>query len=329
MKSTFHICHSSPDEVIYRSDEDYGHGFNCLARAVSRTDSLLLAESQMSHHLHEVAATDSIKELVRSERTSYSMYFNEKYCRKGTLGIPGFFSIELQGLQHKLAAIVYTIRNAVHHGVTSTPFQYPYTSANCYFKKELGKAFPIGYTLSPQDIKKSLPRGAVYDDGYRMNAAGVFLRESVIESDIVENLFASPAAFLYLTGRKSGEDWEREQISDGSRQPPITLADIEGSLTSVLSLEECQAFLAKCQKNEFGRFIPPRISDLEVCQRIDTYYVPGIGKSSVYLLDVRQKQEIVHHLYRDDKAMPNQIRRCLLFKPWDEVPEWFLRMVRR
>ena len=329
MKSMYHICYSSHDEILYRSEEDFDHGYNCQVTALARTDSQLLAESQMSDHSHKVELTDSPKELVRSERTSYNMYFNRKYCRTGPLGENGYFCIELQGYQHKLAAIIYTIRNAVHHGVVSTAFQYPYTSANCYFRKELGKMCPDQYTLSPEEIRKALPRGAAFDDGFKMNASGIFLRDSVTEVKMVESMFASPAAFLFLIGRKSGADWEREQMNDDCPQPPITISSVESALSQALSPEEWASFLEKCRKNEFGRFSPYRISDLDLCRRIDRYYVPHFGKDSVYLLDDRQKREITYHLLNDDKARPSQIRRALIFKSWDEAPEWFLRMTRR
>lgn len=138
MVRTYHICVSSHKEVLFRCKEDYFWMMNTLAVTAFKTHTIVIAFSFMSDHIHLVVITQDAAEFVRILRSSYAKYFNLKYGRRGQLGERHFFKIELKGLYHTLAAVNYVLRNAVHHGVTSTPFEYPYNSANCYFRKELG-----------------------------------------------------------------------------------------------------------------------------------------------------------------------------------------------
>ena len=138
MLKTYHLCFSSHREVMYRNAEDMNHSFNCLCSALYKTGSRCLAENDMPSHHHGCYETECPDELIRTKRHAYTLYFNEKYDRKGPLGDPGYFSIVLEGLRHLLAALSYIIRNTVHHGITSTPFEWPYCSANAFFRKELG-----------------------------------------------------------------------------------------------------------------------------------------------------------------------------------------------
>ena len=172
MRKTVHLCLSSHDEVMYRSEADLIMGFNCLALAVLETESRLLAEGFMTTHHHYLVQTDHYKELMFRSRYAYARYFNAKYSRKGQLGERQYFSQEIEGLFHTTAALNYVIRQGLHHGLTSTPFEYPHCSANAFFRKELGRhgetqllRDSTRYQYLPKN--KSLPA-----DRYRMSAIG-------------------------------------------------------------------------------------------------------------------------------------------------------------
>ena len=142
---------------MYRNVEDMNRSFNCLCSALRKTGSRCLAECDIPNHHHGCYETECPDRLIRIKRQAYTCYYNEKYGRKGHLGEPGYFEMELDGLQHKLTAISYTVRQSVHHGITSTPFEWPFCSANAYFRKELGKLYDevIPYVLrNPTNILK-------------------------------------------------------------------------------------------------------------------------------------------------------------------------------
>ena len=235
-------------------------------------------------------------------------YMNEKYGRKGPWGEPGFFAQEIEGIRHFQAAVVYVICNAVHHGVTKTPYAYLFSSANCYFRKDLGKENFPGKILSFKQIKERLPRRACFLRGWKMGNEGIFLRETVVESRLVEAHFVSPQAFLYLMSRKSGEEWKEEQKLDGNGRPPITLEGIESAYLTVASAEKVSEML----KNQRGHFSVPRKTDLELCELIDGKYVPQYGKDTVYALSRIEKETIANALAAQYRCGLSQLRRCLV-----------------
>ena len=309
MLKTYHLCYTSHREVMYRNEADMNRSFNCLCSALKNTGSRCLAENDMPNHHHGCYETECPGELVQIKRQAYTHYFNEKYGRKGPLGDPGYFEMELDGLQHKLTAISYTVRQGVHHGITSTPFEWPFCSANAYFRKELGKLYVPDLLLTPAQIRAALPRRAQFEPEWKMGVEGVFLRETVIETDVVENLYATPKAFNYLVTRLSGEDWSWEQEADGNGLPPITLESFE----ELVLLREAsrEQTVSDMLRNEKNRGIPQGFNDLQLCELIDSQYVPRYRAKSVYGLSSRQKNDIASEIFRRRLAGEAQIRRCL------------------
>ena len=302
MKKTYHICMSAGDEVLCRSEEDYIYCFNSLALAIHDTGSSLLADSIMSTHLHECVRTEDPLLLVRKHRYTYTRYFNRKYHRKGSLVEPDVFIIELDGLYHTLAAMNYTFRNALHHGVSPTPLAYRHSSARVIFRKALGHA-EEPQLLHPSRQHRFLPYRTKCPEGYRMDKSGLILREDVVDTVDVEHMFVTPRSYLYNMNRLSGEEWMREQEKDGNGDKPVTLDMIEeGARHQTIS---------EMLSNEHGRNDYNAISDIGLCTHIDKVLLPQMGRESVYVLSMSEKTALARHLKATYRLPSGQIRRCL------------------
>ena len=165
--------------------------------------------------------------------------------------------------------------------------------------------------LTPYQIEAALPRRAQFNPEWKMGVEGVFLRESIIETAVVENLYATPKAFNYFLTRLSGEDWSKEQEADGDGFPPITLENFE---TLVLQRESSRSLtVADMLRNEKARSASLRFNDLQLCELIDQQYVPRYQARSVYQLSTREKNGIASEIFRRRLAGEAQIRRCLVF----------------
>ena len=79
MRKTVHLCLSSHDEVMYRSEADLIMGFNCYAVAVLSTESRALADGFLSTHNHTLIQSDHPRETMFRSRNAYSRYFNTRY----------------------------------------------------------------------------------------------------------------------------------------------------------------------------------------------------------------------------------------------------------
>lgn len=302
MKNAYHICLSAGDEVCCRDEEDYLYYFNSLALAVAHTESSLMADSVMSNHVHECVRTAHLMELIKRQRYTFTRYFNAKYLRRGSLFHRHPFVIELEGLHHKLAALSYTLRNAVHHGVASTPFEYRHSSARTLFREALGREELKEYL--PQNLQhRFLPDHVGCPEGYRMTPGGLILREDVIDVSDVEHLFATPRAFLYYMNRLSGEEWIREQEKDKQSGVLITLDLIEQGVT--------HQPMAQMLSFEHGRADYRNPDDRVVCEMIDRELLVDIGKESIYLLSHSEKVDLANRLCRDFGLSKAQVARCL------------------
>ena len=134
MNLCYHLCYTSHDELLCRSRDDYERMISRIGYYSYRFDSRILAYCVMSNHVHLILMTDSLSKFVQYLRGSYTKSFNAKYCRNGRLGEKGYFSLELSGVRHLLAAISYVLRNPVHHRVAVNPFNYPFSSVCLYYK---------------------------------------------------------------------------------------------------------------------------------------------------------------------------------------------------
>ena len=302
MKKTYHLCLSAGEEVMFRDLEDYNRGFNCFAIALYKTGSTGLVESFMATHCHLMAETEDPEGLLYNMRMPYSKLFNNKYGRKGRLGEKHHFQMEVVGFNHKLAAACYTLRNAVHHGVAPIPYAYPHSSANSIFMREMGKT-PSHQFLPRKSFYRYIGKRAEYPDTYKMNESGLFIRESVLDIPQVENMFGTPRAFDYFMGRKTSEEWTKEQLKDNNDRPPVTLEVIEHGVNLNYS--------AQMLSFENGKADYRKMSDIDLCHIIDHEILPKLGKQSVYHLTVSEKHRIAEMLYRRFHSEEAQIRRCL------------------
>lgn len=318
-RKTYHLCLSSKEEVMFRSHEDFNRAFNYYALALHKTDSIGLADSFMSNHLHVVVQTSDPDKLMYAFRNSYAKYFNKKYQRHGRLGNIKHFCIELNGLYHILAAISYTLRNALHHGIAATPFGYKHSSINSIFKNELGKTHPLKI-LPKRSYYKHLGQHTKFPEHFMMSEDGIFLRECVYDIQLVENLFATPRAFNYYMTRKTSEEWIKEQEKDNNNIPPVTLRDIEHwafkgehDISNPLTGDTLRTFL----QHEHGRNDYNRITDIELCSKIDSY-IREYSKSSsstsptVYIISLEEKHSLAKLLQQENYIKPEQLRRCLI-----------------
>lgn len=309
MRKICHICLSSHDEVMFRSEADLIRGFNSLAVSTLETDSRLLSDGFVSTHFHGLIQTDDPAEAMRRTRYAYARYFNSKYRRRGRLGERIAFSLTIEGFHHTLAALNYVNRQGIHHGLSQTPFGYRHCSARAFFRRELGQQDPA--SIMPADQRyKYLPKGIALPGRYRMDENGLLLREDILDTSQVEAMYVSPRNFLYQMNKIGDEMSVREQQQENASAQIITIDVMEPGFPS----DE----IAQLLRNEKSRFNPALISDIELCQVIDEGYLPKYyGSSTLYDLSVSQRKSLAELLWKNlwtqtkKRTSEAQLKRCL------------------
>jgi hypothetical protein len=235
-------------------------------------------------------------------RMPYSKFFNNKYHREGQLGEKYHFCLEISGLYHHIAAMSYVLRNPLHHGVSPIPYAYSFSSANVIFQKEMGKT-QTDKILPSKYFHRFIGKRAEYPDHYKMSEEGVFLRETVLDVVQVENMFVTPRNFNYHMGRRTNEEWMKEQEKDNNESNPIGLESIEKGI-SMTTMDQMLIY-------ETGRSDYRKISDIDLCMDIDKNILPKYKSHSIYQLSHNEKKQIAEQLYRAYRLPESQIRRCL------------------
>lgn len=302
MMKTWHISFSAGDEVLCRDEDDFNYLFNCIALAIAKNDATLLADSEMSTHFHKCIRAESPLAVFHDARYAYSRRFNRKYSRKGRFGEPRPYVIELEGRYHVMSAMLYVLRNALHHGVCATPFGYPHNSSRCVFRKELG--FDLNDAIKvDRNIHRLMPAHVEVPAGYTMTESGLILRESVVDVADVEHIFGTPRSYLYHMNRLSGEEWIKEQSEDKHGSSPITLKIIEEGMP-YHSVHELRA-------NEYGVSNYKALTYTEACSIIQDRIISKYSKNSVYLLSRAEANETANWLYTTWRLSRKMISRCL------------------
>lgn len=324
MRKTVHLCLSSHDEVMYRSEADLIFGFNCFAVASLSTESRALAEGFMSTHHHSMVQSDSPREMMHRDRNAYARYFNTKYKRKGRLGEKYYFQLEVEGLYHLQAALDYVNRQGLHHGLAATPFDYPHGSANAFFRKVLGKEKDMEL-MPPSKRCQFLPSNVRIPEQYRMARSGLLLREDILDTAYVEEVYISPRNFLFHMNRTGEDERDIQAQKNENDTPPITLDLME------TNVPDYDPMLTRTF--EQGKVNRHRMTDIELCQLIDGRLLPRIFRNpeeaSVYALTHSQRIKLYDWLWqknqislkRQKESLLNgrffseaQLRRCLCMK---------------
>ena len=306
MKKLYHLSISCHNATLFRDEEDIRSITNILALAAYSVHVEIWVDALMATHLHLIVlGTESqIIELARRLKLRTTKYHRGRHGGHGPLFDPEIFILQLEGANHILAAISYVLRNGMHHAQSSTPFGYAPCSVNDLFREDLGKNPVPKRITSRAEIAAMLPRFSVFPDHFAMDLHGMLLRDSFEELQQVELYYKSPRAFLYYMNRLSSDDWEKEQMSDETQKPPITLSTIEPradpkTLTTWLS-------------NEKGHhYRKDRKLDIDVCKIIDKDLLCRFPGKTVYQLDTDQKLLLARTLQNDFHLPQSQIRRCL------------------
>ncbi|MCQ2145784.1 MAG: hypothetical protein MJY72_08575 [Bacteroidales bacterium] len=313
MRKTVHLCLASHDEVLFRSEEDFIRGFNSFAIACRLTETRALADGEMSDHVHFVVATDNATQLGEQYRYEYTRYFNNKYHRLGRFGDREIFNTDISGARHLQTAVSYVNRQGLHHGICSTPFEYKHCSANVIYAKELGKDEPTDL-LPLKSYYRFVPKSKVeLVKDYRMSSNGLLLRQDVIDTSYVEELYITPRNYLFNMNRITNDDWMSEQVADSEPGPAITLDSIERHYTS----EDVKVML----QYENGRVNRSWMTDIELCTMIDRVYLPRLypGRESIYQLSDNERWDLGNRLISDCRRKSYLVKGLKKFFTQDQV----------
>lgn len=298
MKKLYHLTVSSHHEVLCRNREDYIRLQNQIALCGFRFDSDILAYSLMSTHYHIILQTDCIAEFARILKGSYTQYFNHKYLRQGTLG-SHYHCLGLSDIPHILAAVSYVLRNPLHHGISATPFSYPFSSIDSYFRQSIHHGYQRAKI--PAHYRPRIAKNRKKPQPFITGSQRQFLPESFVQTNMIEHFFKTERSFLFYMNRPSNEEWIAEQKRTNSGKDAITLEIIEN--------EKNPLTIQQMLRNEYSHHKRP--DDTEICRIIDCELLGEFKSVSYANLKLSEKQKIAEYLIKTKKTTMHQAGRCL------------------
>ncbi len=303
MKRLIHLCFTSKQEVLCRNDHDYKMMISRIAQSAIYNDTHILAYAVMSNHVHLIVQTDQESAFIKTLRSSYTQSFNHIHERKGSLGESGFYSLELDGIQHQQDALTYVLQNPWHHQVTDNPFDYPYSSMNLYFRRNSLELPPMLTDIN--NNKRLLNRNVILKAPVKYSPSGMIIPDSFVQVRMVENIFGTYTAFHMLTHRKNYKEWKERQQQESKTSPLVNFHSVEPLLhhDQVKSIEE----------NPYRWRRGSHISDIDLCNIIDGAILKKYGCNSYTQLHSQAKKAIVSDLLAryPYKITEEQIYRCL------------------
>ena len=111
---------------IYENTRDKKEFLSLLSTALTTHDALLLQYALMDNHYHLLVRVDTqpLAHLMWNLNRSYTMYYNQRYNRIGTIYGGRYKSYLLADSQKFYSTVRYIVRNPVKAGLASTPAQY-------------------------------------------------------------------------------------------------------------------------------------------------------------------------------------------------------------
>lgn len=250
-KKLYHICNLG-QKILFRTEDDYIMAINRLAACANSTYTEVWAYSIMSTHFHLIIASSRIDDFVKAYKINLSRSHKRLYNSYIRLKITCRY---LENQYSILNALNYVLKNPIHHGITDIAFNYPYSSAYCYFsdsifKPELNsiqnsKISTCPYSKIGVNLSRELFGTRKLHDDYLIQDFRFVLPESFINISAVEKLYNTPRRFLYnMTSalKEELEEFGKESDAIYNQSNPISL---------------------------FGKN-----TDTEVCQMIDNMIAP-------------------------------------------------------
>lgn len=193
------------DRLLFRDDDDYIAGMNCVAATAEVVDCNILSFILMSNHVHFVVegTRESAQQFITQFKIRYSLHVRNKYGTNAFLRGNEVDIREVNMQDESLErAIAYTLMNCVAANICAHPSQYPWCSGNILFNpmKPKGKYLK---ELSLREQKRLIHTKVRLKENMFLTEDGYISPASYIPVSFVESLFRTPGRLNYFLKNSS------------------------------------------------------------------------------------------------------------------------------
>ena len=222
-KHFFHVCtDGSALAWLFKDENDYIKGTNCIAICTLTTGAIVVSYVLMDNHVHFVlqGTMPACKNFINRFKHLIGKYISYKYSIKGYLsGLPTKI-IPIRDEEYLLSVLAYIDRNPIVAGYRFLPNEYRWGSARFLFTENVSgngncswgrngnsrnttEEFSTTITmLQARQRRKILGTHINFPPYWTIDADGMIDPTCFIASEIQENLFKTPARYLYFLSKK-------------------------------------------------------------------------------------------------------------------------------
>lgn len=209
-KSFFHVCTDGCALAwLFKDEHDYIKGTNHIAICSLTTGVTVISYVLMDNHVHFVlqGTMPMCKDFINRFKHLTGKYIFSKYSIKGHLrGLPARI-IPIKDEEYLLAVLAYVDRNPIVAGYRSLPNEYHWGSARLVFRENNSRntkgEFSTTITMLPARQRRII-LGTHHNlpSHWTVDADGMIDPTCFTATRIQENLFKTPARYIYFLSRK-------------------------------------------------------------------------------------------------------------------------------
>lgn len=247
--------------TMFYTAREYIATLNSLALSASKYKVTIISFCILGNHLHVILRADPevYTKFVTSFRISLSINVRRIQGVKGRLGSRGFKCIILKDEEDLRDAILYCLRNPLHHNIVTHLKQYRWNSCSLYYSNFDNENPQMKINTDPEFIRRHLPTHRVLPEGWLMSTRGQILPQCYVDTEFVEKLFGDRQNFIGELRKKTGRELRNEQEED--TKIIILFSDVEVIKSIALFCKEHKrsyrppVSMPKEEKFEIARFL--------------------------------------------------------------------------
>lgn len=209
-KHFFHVCtDGSALAWLFKDEFDYIKGINHIAICSFTTKAIVVSFVLMDNHVHFVlqGTMPTCKDFINRFKHLTGKYISSKYSIKGYLRGLSTRIIPIEDEEYLLAVLAYIDRNPIVAGYRCLPNEYRWGSARFVFRENSSRntkgEFSTTMTMLPARQRRILLGTHLnLPSHWSVDADGMIDPTCFIATGIQENLFKTPARYIYFLSRK-------------------------------------------------------------------------------------------------------------------------------
>ncbi len=247
VRKCWHFCtDGNAVSGIFQNDADFMHGMNRIYIGSLKFRVIILAFCLMDTHIHFIlyGEYDQCLNFINEYLRATSRYLFFTYKEKHKLAKVPVSAQKITDDLYLKTAICYVLKNPTVAGIQFNPYDYPWSSAALYFRKEGLWTSPAwtamdgisSVRLSYREKREILHTAIKIPENVSVVGNMVFPGEYV-SYDIVEKIFRTSKSFSYFMGQNKEFEIEAR----------------EGTLSQLsMPLKELQQYRDEVLLQEFG-----------------------------------------------------------------------------